>query len=147
MFKAYFIRFIFLLLCFSSLNFFNISLAADKSKPETYKVVIHVTNGSKQTYRAAVNYSYSLKEEFADKVKIVVVANGPGIGIVNKNNKFKEDIEDLMKDGVDVYACNTTVRIMRKYQELHLIKGVKFTPTGVVEVVKLQHQGYHYLHP
>lgn len=141
------IRFIPLLILFSSLILFNsVSVAAEKSVTPV-KVVIHVTNGSKNTYRAALNYTYSLREEFGDKAEIQIIANGPGIGLVNSNNNYTTQIKSLLKNGVKVSACNTTVKIMREFRKLPIIKGVKFVPTGVVEVIKLQQQGYLYLHP
>lgn len=145
----YIIRFITLLLLFSNLFFSNFTFAAKPSpnvKPEV-KVVIHVTNGHKRTYQAALNYTYSLREEYGDKVDIQIVANGPGIGLVNSNNNYTEEIQSLLKKGVKVSACNTTVKIMRNFRKLPIIEGVKFVPTGVVEVIKLQKKGYLYLHP
>ena len=147
--QRYIIRFITLLLLVSNLFFSNYALAA-KSSPSTkpnVKVVIHVTNGHKRTYQAALNYTYSLREEYGDNIDIQIVANGPGIGFVNSNNQYTEEIQSLLKKGVNVSACNTTVKIMRNYQKLPIIEGVKFVPTGVVEVIKLQSKGYLYLHP
>ena len=142
----YIIRFITLLLLFSNLIFSNYAFAAESTSPEV-KVVIHVTNGHKRTYQAALNYTYSLREEYGDKVDIQIVANGPGIGFVNSNNNYTEEIQSLLKKGVKVSACNTTLKIMRKFRKLPIIEGVKFVPTGVVEVIKLQKKGYLYLHP
>ena len=143
--QRYIIRFITLLLLFSNLFFPNY-VFADKSSPEV-KVVIHVTNGNKRTYQAALNYTYSLREEYGDNVDIQIVANGPGIGLVSSNNNYTDEIQSLLKKGVKVSACNTTVKIMRGFRKLPIIEGVKFVPTGVVEVIKLQKKGYLYLHP
>ena len=142
----YIIRFITLLLLFSNLFFSNFAFAAKPTSSEV-KVVIHVTNGNKRTYQAALNYTYSLREEYGDKVDIQIVANGPGIGLVNSNNNYTDEIQSLLKKGVKVSACNTTVKIMRNFRKLPIIEGVQFVPTGVVEVIKLQKKGYLYLHP
>lgn len=137
--------FIFILL-FSLLNSNN-ALAAKKPADDITRVVIHVTNNSKRVYQAALNYSYSLTSHYGDKAKIEIVANGPGIGLLNKNNNYTNEIKELLDSGVKISACNTTVRIMRKFKELPIIEGVTFTPTGVVRVIELQKQGYLYLHP
>ena len=145
--QLYIIRFITLLLLVSNLFFSTYASAAKSSAEPEVKVVIHVTNGHKRTYQAALNYTYSLREEYGDNVDIQIVANGPGIGLVNSNNNYTDEIQSLLKKGVKVSACNTTVKIMRKFRKLPIIEGVKFIPTGVVEVIKLQKKGYLYLHP
>ena len=88
-----------------------------------------------------------MREHYGDMVKIEIVANGAGIGFVNSNNKYAEEIQGLLKDGIKISACNTTVRIMRKFQKLPIIEGVKFVPVGVVKVIELQRKGYLYLNP
>lgn len=146
----YFIRFTTLILLLSNLFLSGIVSAAElstKSTTNKVNVVIQVGNNHKGTYQAALNYTYSLREHYGDSVKITIVANGPGIGFVNSKNNYTDEIKGLLKEGVKILACNTTVRIMRKFQELPIIKGVKFVPAGVVEVVELQRKGYIYLNP
>jgi len=111
------------------------------------KVIIHVTHNNKRIYRSTLNYIDSLQQHYKDRVKIEIVANGPGIGLLNENNQYSKKIKALLKSGVKISACNTSVTIMRQYKELPIINGVDFTPTGVVRVVELQQQGYSYLHP
>ena len=146
----YFIRFTALLLLLSNLFLTSTVYAADvsaKSSANKINVVIHVSNNIKSNYQAVLNYTYSLREHYGDKVNINIVANGPGIGFVNSQNKYVDEIKGLLEEGVKISACNTTVRIMRKFRELPIIKGVDFVPTGVVEVIELQRKGYLYLNP
>ncbi len=141
---AHLVSLLFLLcgLLFSQAGYANKKVSADK-----VRVVIHVTHNNKRVYQAALNYTYSLLEHYGNKVKIAIVANGPGIGLLNKNNSYTKEIKTLIEEGVSVSACNTTVHIMRKFKDLPIIKGVKFVPTGVVKVIELQREGYLYLHP
>jgi len=111
-------------------------------------VVIHVTQNGGRHYRAALNYAYVIRDEYGkENVNIEIVANGPGIGLVNSNNKYGHSIKRLMNDGVRFSACNTTARYMREHQELPIIENVKFVPYGVVRVLELQRKGYLYLRP
>ncbi len=135
-----------LLSLFSILFFYNTAAIA-KTDTNTVKVVIHVADSYKQTYRATLNYSDSLLEEYGKNLTLAIVANGSGIGLLNSNNSYAPKINKLLKRGVKIFACNTTVKIMRQFQKLPIIKGVKFVPAGVVEVIKLQSQGYLYLKP
>lgn len=144
---CYFKSFISLILFSLSLLSTNNLYAEKIADSKEINVVIHVSNNYKRTYQAALNYTYSLQEYYGNNVQIAIVANGAGIGFVNSNNNYKDEIKGLLKDGVKISACNTTVRIMRKFKEIPIIKGVDFVPTGVVEVIKLQRKGYLYLNP
>lgn len=143
----YFIRFTALLLLLSGLFLTSTAYPDNHAIAKKINVLIHISNNHKSTYQAALNYTYSLREHYDDKVNIAIVANGPGIGFVNANNHYTDEIKVLLKEGVKISACNTTVRIMRKFQDLPIIKGVKFVATGVVEVIELQRKGYLYLNP
>ena len=81
----------YLLASFISLAFFyNATVnAKQQSSANNLKVVIHVTDSANYTYRATLNYVDSLQEKFGDKISITIVANGPGIGLVNSKNKYK----------------------------------------------------------
>ena len=147
MLQNYLIRFTSLLLLISSLFLSTNLYAKDNSSFDKVNIVIHVSNNHKRTYQSVLNYTYSLMDYYGEKANIAIVANGTGIGFVNSKNKYTEEILNLIEKGVKISACNTTVRIMRKFQALHIIKGVKFVPTGVVEVIELQLKGYLYLNP
>lgn len=145
--RIYIIRFTALLLLFSSIFSSALIFAKEKSLKDKINVVIHISNNHKRSYQAALNYTYSLRENYGNNVNIEIVANGAGIGFVNSKNNYTDEIKALIDKGVKVSACNTTVRIMRKFRELPIIKGVKFIPTGVVKVIELQRKGYLYLNP
>jgi len=53
---------------------------------------------------------------------------------LNTNNSYSKEITALLKKGVEISACNITVRTMQKFKKLPIIEGVAFVPMGVVKV-------------
>ncbi len=132
------------LFSFSSFSLDTVPL----KKNQKLNIVIHVTESHGGHYRAALNYAHIIRDTYGkDNVNIEVVANGPGIGLVNSNNRYTANIKKLMHDGVRFSACNTTAKFMRENQELPIIENVQFVPYGVVHVLELQRKGYLYLRP
>lgn len=83
----------------------------------------------------------------ADNVRIALVAYGPGIHAVLKNdNPFRARIASLVAIGVDVLACDATL------QTLHLthndvIPGVRVVPNGLPAIVEFEIAGWYYVRP
>ena len=92
------------------------------------------------------------------RVKLVIVAHGPGIkffladrsGTPWENDKIDEDIYKsfvgLTKFGVEAYLCEITY----KRQKIDMAKTrdgdyLKFVPSGVATVAELQGKGFAYL--
>jgi len=139
--------FTFLLITFSAV-FSQNSYANKKALSENIKVVIHVSHSGKSIYRAALNYAYHIRNKYGDNATIAIVANGPGIGLLNANNSYKNQISSLMIKNVEVTACNTTISALKAMNKpIPIVKGVEIVPAGIVRVLELQQQGYLYLQP
>ena len=87
------------------------------------------------------------------KAKIVMVSHAAGIDFLlrdakDKNgNPFEVTVQDLVSKGVEFRVCEITLK-SRKIDKKQLIEEVKYVPSGVAEVTRLQAQeGYAYLKP
>jgi len=85
--------------------------------------------------------------------KIVVVSHSKGVdflmeGAEDKNgNPYNITVEDLAAKGVTFDVCEITLK-SRKLQKSQFIPEVKFVPSGVGELAKLQYrEGYVYIKP
>ena len=86
-------------------------------------------------------------------VKIVVVANGPGIdflldGAKDKNgNPFDAIVQDLVTQGVEFRACRNTLTV-RRIDPSKLLPEATLVASGVAEAAQLQaREGYAYIRP
>lgn len=125
-------------------------LAAANAVEREEKVVYHMNDGANPM--AALN---NIRNHLnaSPKVKIVVVAHGPGIdflldGAKDKNgNPYDAVVQELVNRKVDFRVCNNTLEA-RKIDKKRVIPEASIVPSGVAEVSRLQAQeGYVYLKP
>lgn len=124
-------------------------LAAHKGEPE--KVVYHINEGNEQAADGLRNIQNHLSVD--PKVRIVVVTHAKGVdflmeGAEDKNgNPFSIPVEQLASQGVEFRVCEITLK-RRNLDRSRFLEQVKYVPSGVKEVARLQHEeGYAYLKP
>ncbi len=110
------------------------------------KVVVHVNfSDSDQQGHGLKNVMNILKD--APDTQVEVVCHALGIGLVVKEqSKHAETVEALRKRGVRFVACENTMRD-RSIRKEDLLPGVGTVPSGALEVVRKQQQGYSYFKP
>lgn len=114
------------------------------------KVVYHVDLGNEQATDALRNIDNHLAVD--PTVKIVVVAHSAGVdflleGAEDKNgNLYSGPVAALAAKGVEFRVCKITLE-RRKIDPKRVIPEAKLVPSGVVEVTRLQQEGYAYLKP
>jgi intracellular sulfur oxidation DsrE/DsrF family protein len=114
------------------------------------KVVYHINLGNEQATDALRNIKNHLAVD--PKAKIVVVTHSAGVdflleGAEDKNgNLYSGPVSELAAKGVDFRVCQITLE-RRKIDPKKVIADAKLVPSGVVEVTRLQQEGYAYLKP
>jgi hypothetical protein len=119
-----------------------------KSGPD--KVVYHITDSvnANAVIRNAGNHL-----DVDPAVKIVVVSHSQGVDFLMndardaKGNPYNIGVEKLAARGVTFDVCEKTLQSRNMTRE-QFIPEVKFVPSGVAEITKLQaREGYVYLKP
>jgi len=83
----------------------------------------------------------------ADNVRIALVAYGPGIhAVLRDDSTVSERIKGLLAIGVHILACKQTLDTIHRTPD-DLIKGVEIVPNGLPELVELQVRGWVYVRP
>jgi len=127
---------------FASIN----SIAAVDSAAKE-KLVIQVSDGDAAKWNLALNNAKNVQQAYgADKVDIEIVTYGPGIGMLKMDSVVANRIDDSKKAGVSVVACQNTMKNM-KLTEDDMLPNTSYVPSGVVEIMKKQNEGYAYLRP
>jgi intracellular sulfur oxidation DsrE/DsrF family protein len=128
-----------------------ISFGAFAAAGDPMKVVYHNNEGIEHAPQMIRNIRNHLSVD--PKAKIVVVSHAAGIDFLLKDKKdangnpFEVAVQDLESKGVEFRVCEITLK-SRKIEKTALIEDVKYVPSGVVEVARLQAQeGYVYLKP
>ncbi len=113
-------------------------------------VVYHITDAKTQALAGLRNVKNHLDTD--PKAKITVVSNGDGIDFMlqdaqdRNGNPFEIAVQQLVGRGVKFEVCELTLR-NRSLKKEQFIAEATFTPSGVVQVTRLQHQGYAYIKP
>ena len=127
------------------------ALGAFAAPGDPVKVVYHMNEDVARAPQAIRNIRNHLTAD--PKARIVVVSHAAGINFLLKDakdvngNPFEVAVQDLTMKGVEFRVCEITLQ-SRKLQKSALIEDVKYVPSGVAEVSRLQAQeGYAYLKP
>jgi len=127
------------------------SVIAAPAPGDPVKVVYHMNEGVDRAPQALRNVRNHLSVD--PKAKIVFVSHAAGIDFLMKDakdangNPFEVTVQDLVSQGVEFRVCEITLK-SRKIDKKQLIDDVKYVPSGVAEVSRLQFQeGYAYLKP
>ncbi len=110
------------------------------------KALVHINfaDGERQKH-GLKNIANILKE--AKEAEIEVVCHGGGIGLLVKDkSEDMDEVARLIKEGVRFVACENTLRDKSISKE-SLLPGVTTVPSGAVEVIRKQADGYGYFKP
>lgn len=132
-----------LLLSIALLAFAPMALRAQT--PAKHRVLFAVSSPDEADWQMALGNIRNLRAGLKpEPVEIEVVAFGGGIGMVKKGSAVEAEIKTAMADGTVFLACENSMR-HAKLTKADLIDGVGTTPSGIVEVVRKQEQGWSYI--
>lgn len=113
---------------------------AQKTTPH---VVFALTSGDATDWHLTIgNIGNLLKDMPAAQIE--VVAYGPGINFVKKGSAAEADIQELEQKHVQFVACHNSM-LFNHLTPDDLVHGVGVVPSGVVEVISRQEQGWSYI--
>jgi len=122
------------------------SVAADKPKAKE-RVVLQVSDDNPKTWNQALNVIENLQQAYGkENVDIKLVALGYGIGILTLDSPNGGRVQDALKGGAQIAACEVTMG-RRKLSRDDMLPNISYVPAGVVEIIQLQKQGWSVLRP
>lgn len=114
------------------------------------KVVYHISDAESQALAGLRNVRNHLDTDPSAKIVVVTHANGVDFlmeGAKDKNGSlYAGPVSALKSRGVTFEVCEITLKT-RNLKQDQFIQEADFTPSGVVRITKLQHQGYAYIRP
>ena len=116
---------------------------------ETLKLILHVDQKRDKRVKAALNNAANFLVEVDPRnTEIAVVFNGPAVKFVKKGGAVEQHakFERLVELGVSFLVCRNSLQHFDIAEEA-LIGAAEVVPAGVVELVRLQGEGYAYVKP
>jgi intracellular sulfur oxidation DsrE/DsrF family protein len=134
-------RLIFLL--FTMVFSFHYCYAQTETKQ--HNIVIQLNTADTSAWSSTIGNIKNIQKIWLNHLQIEVVVHGKAINLLVKDKTyFANDIISLTKEGIVFVACENT---MRKYKVVKsdLLLEANTVPSGVVEVILKQEQGWRYL--
>lgn len=133
--------------CFKPLIAILTILVSGVAAAADNQVVLQVSDPDEAKWNLALNNARNLQADLGKgNVDVEIVVYGPGIGMLKAESLVGNRIADSAAAGVRIVACENTMRA-QKLKRDDMLTGIEYVPAGVVEIAKLQKQGWSYLRP
>jgi intracellular sulfur oxidation DsrE/DsrF family protein len=110
-------------------------------------VIVQVSDSDPQKWQLALNNIANIQKDLGEgNVDIELVAYGPGIGMLKLDSKVADRIKEAVAAHVKVNACQNTMRGQHLTKD-DMLSDIGYVPSGVVEIIRKQEEGYAYLRP
>ena len=126
------------------------AFAADKAGFAEKKIVLQISDGSPEKQTLVLNVANNLLKYYGpDRVKVEVVAFGPGMNLLMAKNPNKDRVQSLDASGVRFSACENTLAAMTKKlgHKPEIMSQAVPVPAGIVRITDLSSQGYTLVRP
>jgi intracellular sulfur oxidation DsrE/DsrF family protein len=141
----------------SSVLAFSLALSApslqaadspQKTSADTrYQVVFQVSDDDAKKWNLALNNVKNVQQDLgAANVDVEVVVYGPGIGMLKFDSAVANRVDDAVKAGVKIVACENTMKA-QKLGKADMMSSIAYVPAGVIELIQKQKNGYAYIRP
>ncbi len=114
------------------------------------KIVLQISDGGPEKQELLLNVANNLVKYYGpDRVKIEVVAFGPGLRLLFADNANRDRVQALEASGVRFSACENTITNMTKQlgHRPDINKLAVSVPAGIVRIAELADDGYTLVRP
>ncbi len=116
-----------------------------QAQTKTHRVLFALTSPEEADWQLTLNNVRNLMSGLApETVDVEIVAYGPGIAFLKKDGPEAGEIQKLESAHVHFVACANAMR-KQHLEVADLVAGSEVVPSGVVEVVRKQEQGWSYI--
>ena len=131
-------------ICFLAQSGF--SQGIDKTKEnKIHNIVVQLNTADTASWSSIIGNIKNIQKVWPTNLNIEVVVHGKAIDFLIKDKTFfAEDIQLLSGQGIKFNACQNTMRKHNITADM-LLKVAGTVPSGVVEVITKQEEGWSYL--
>jgi intracellular sulfur oxidation DsrE/DsrF family protein len=115
--------------------------------PRPHRVVFQVSDADPAKWNLTLNNVRNIQQDLGkDNVTIEVVAYGPGIGMLKMDSAVGPRVDEALRSGVAIVACENTMKNQNLARD-DMLPRIGYVEAGVVELIKRQKEGYAYIRP
>jgi len=120
-------------------------LVLAQAAPVRNRALFQVTDNDPARWTMILNNMQNLREGVGSEgAEIELVAYGPGLLMLRADSSVKQRIAEALKSGVKINAYQNTM-IGMKLVPADMLPDIGYVPSGVVEVMRKQQQGWAYI--
>ena len=110
-------------------------------------VAIQVSEADPAKWEMALINARNVRKAYGDQpMEVEIVAYGPGLQMLRKDSSVAAGLENARVEGVKLLACKNTMQMTNtKREDLNWLVDV--VPSGIVEIMQKQKEGYAYVRP
>jgi len=122
-----------------------------------HRVAIQVDQNDPAVMNLALNNATNIMEYYKSKnetVQVDIVTYGPGLHMLRADtspvhDRIKQIVNASFPSNIKFSACENTKQGMEKREgkEITIIPEAEVVPSGAVQLIELQEQGWSYLRP
>lgn len=115
------------------------------NEQKIHNIIIQLNTADTSSWSSVIGNIKNIQKVWPSNLNIEVVVHGKAIDFLVKDKTyFAQDIQLLANQGIKFNACQNTMRKHNITPDM-LLKASGIVPSGVVEVVIRQEQGWSYL--
>jgi intracellular sulfur oxidation DsrE/DsrF family protein len=120
-------------------------LASAQTAAPKNRALFQVTDNDPGRWNLILNNMRAVREGVGSEgVEIELVAYGDGVLMLKGDSVVGQRIAEALKAGVKINACQNTMNSM-KLSPAEMLPEIGYVPSGVVEVMRKQQQGWAYI--
>ena len=109
------------------------------------RALFSVTENDPARWNLILNNMRAIAEGVGGEgIEIELVAYGPGVSMLKADSSVRQRIDEALKAGVKISACQNTMH-SQKLVPADMLPDIGYVPAGVVEVMRKQQQGWAYI--
>ncbi len=120
---------------------------ADMPANAHYKVVFAVTENDQKVWNEVFGNFRNVQRELGPQnVAIELVVYADGIAMLRDDSLVFNKVEEARNDGVKIVACMNTMNAQNITKDT-MLPDIDYVQAGIVELIKLQAEGWAYVRP
>ena len=125
----------------------SLNVAAANVPVTKEKLVMQVSEGDAGKWNLALNNAKNVQQAYgAENIDIEIVTYGPGINMLKADSAVASRIAEAKQTGITIVACQNTMNFMKLTKD-DMLPNTSYVPSGAVEIIKKQRDGYAYIRP
>lgn len=121
--------------------------ASEATSAPPYRVVFSLTVNDPHIWNGVFGNFRNIQRALGHQnVAIEMVVYGDAISMLRDDSLVSNKVEEALEEGVRIVACENTMKAKNIGKD-SMLPNIGYVPAGIVEIIKLQADGWAYVKP